>query len=247
MVAIGAAAAGFVQGLSGFPFALVSISIWAWFLDPKLISTLAVFGAFTRQAIAAVTTRRGFHMARLLPFLLGGFCGIPMGVIVLPMLDPLLFKFGLGLLLVLYCPVMLFSARIPVVHAGGRAADALVGMSGGMLGAIAGLSGTLPTVWCTLRGLEKDPQRNIIQNFNLAMLGVTFCVYLWRGMVSAPMLPYLATVGLAAAAPVLLGSRLYTGMSERAFRRLVLSLLMVLGVALLVASVPHVWSRVAGA
>jgi uncharacterized membrane protein YfcA len=120
-------------------------------------------------------------------------------------------------------------------------------MSGGMLGAIAGLSGTLPTLWCTLRGLEKEAQRNIIQNFNLAMLAVTFCVYLARGMVSPPMLPYLATVGLAAAAPVLLGSRLYAGMSERAFRRLVLGLLTLSGVALLLASAPHVWARIVGA
>ena len=36
IVVVGAIVAGFVQGLSGFAFALVAMSIWAWTLDPKL-------------------------------------------------------------------------------------------------------------------------------------------------------------------------------------------------------------------
>ena len=33
LVALGAAVAGFVQGLSGFAFGMVSMSFWAWALD----------------------------------------------------------------------------------------------------------------------------------------------------------------------------------------------------------------------
>lgn len=56
----GAIAAGFVQGLSGFGFALVAMSFWAWSLEPRLAAALAVFGALTGQIIAAATVRRGF-------------------------------------------------------------------------------------------------------------------------------------------------------------------------------------------
>ena len=226
---------------------MVAISVWAWFLDPQLIAPLAVFGALLGQAISAVTTRREFDAKRLWPFLAGGMCGIPLGMAVLPLLDPQLFKFGLGVLLVLYCPVLLLSSQMPPLRAGGRAADGLVGLAGGMLSAIAGLAGTLPTLWCTLRGFEKDAQRAVIQNFNLTMLAVTFVVYLGRGLITASTLPFLATVGLAATVPVLLGGRLYSGMSERAFRRLVLGLLTFSGIALLLASAPQVLSRIAGA
>ena len=41
---LGAAVAGFVQGLSGFAFGMVSMSFWAWALDPRLAAALAVFG-----------------------------------------------------------------------------------------------------------------------------------------------------------------------------------------------------------
>ena len=56
-----------------------------------------------------------------------------------------------------------------------------VGLAGGVMGGLGGFTGVLPTLWCTLRRLDKDVQRAIIQNFNLAMLLVTFITYLATG------------------------------------------------------------------
>ncbi|HVL44037.1 MAG TPA: TSUP family transporter, partial [Acidovorax sp.] len=84
VVMLGAAAAGFVQGLSGFGFSMVAMSVWAWALEPRLAAVLAVCGALTGQVVAAATVRRGFDKARLLPFVLGGLAGIPLGVALLP-------------------------------------------------------------------------------------------------------------------------------------------------------------------
>lgn len=44
VIALGAIAAGFVQGLSGFAFSLVAMSFWAWSVEPTLAAVLAVFG-----------------------------------------------------------------------------------------------------------------------------------------------------------------------------------------------------------
>ncbi|KQV98382.1 sulfite exporter TauE/SafE family protein [Rhizobacter sp. Root1221] len=238
VVAIGAVVAGFVQGLSGFAFGLTAMSFWAWSLDPKLAAALAVFGALTGQVIAAVTVRRGFDLAKLLPFLLGGLVGIPIGVAILPLLDVQVFKAALGLFLILWCPAMLFASHLPKIKAGGRLADGVIGGVGGIMGGLGGFTGTIPTLWCTLRGFQKDEQRAIIQNFNLAALMVTMGVYLAKGIVTRDMLPMFAIVAPAMLVPALLGGRLYVGLSEATFRKLVLCLLTASGVALLVASVP---------
>lgn len=238
VIVLGAVCAGFVQGLSGFAFGLTAMSIWAWTLDPRLAATLAVFGALTGQLIAAVSVRRGFDWRRLAPFLLGGLVGIPMGVAVLPMLDVQLFKAGLGGLLAVWCPAMLLAPSLPKVTAGGRVADAVAGAAGGMLGGLGGFTGVVPTLWCTLRGLPKDEQRAIIQNFNLAALLVTMAMYVAKGLVTREVLPLFAVVAPAMLVPTLLGGRLYRGISEARFRQLVLGLLTVSGVALLASSVP---------
>jgi len=235
-VALGAAAAGFVQGLSGFAFGLVALSFWAWVIDPKLAAALAVAGAFTGQVIAALSVRRGFDIRSLAPFLAGGLAGVPLGILLLPHLDVTLFKMLLGLLLVVWCPAMLLSKDLPRITLGGRLADAFVGMSGGILSGLGGFSGTLPTLWCTLRGYDRDLQRAIIQNFNLAMLGVTLTIYILSGVVTRETVPMLAIVLPSMLIPTLIGTRVYIGISEASFRRIVLALLTASGITLLTSS-----------
>lgn len=243
IVALGAAAAGFVQGLSGFGFGMVSMSFWAWVIDPRLAAVLAVFGSLTGQLLAAFTVRRGFSWALLWPFVAGGLAGIPVGVALLPRLDMDAFKLALGVLLVLWCPAMLMAHALPRITGAGRAADAGVGLVGGVMGGLGGFTGVVPTLWCTLRGYDKDTQRTVIQNFNLSMLAVTMATYLAGGMVTRDMLPYFAVVAPAMLVPSVLGARLYTGISDAAFRRIVLGLLTASGVALLVSAVPRLLAR----
>ena len=242
VVALGAALAGFVQGLSGFAFSMVAMAVWAWWVDPQLVAAMAVFGAFSGQLLAALTVHRSFDLKLLAPFLLGGLAGIPVGIGILPLLDVTLFKLGLGGLLAVICPVMLAAHRLPKVSLGGgganRAADAAAGFVGGVLGGIAGVSGAIPTLWCTLRGMPKDRQRAVIQNFNLGMLGVTLALYVGTGVITRATLPMLAIVLPAMLIPTLLGAKLYIGISEAAFRRIVLGLLTASGLAMLASAVP---------
>lgn len=239
----GAAVAGLVQGLSGFAFGLVATSIWAWWLPPQLVAVMSVFGALTGQVVAAITTHRPLMWPRLAPLLAGGLCGLPVGLWLLPHLDSTSFQLGVGLLLAVWCPLMLFSGRIPRIRRGGRGADALAGLAGGVTGALGGFTGPLPTLWCTLRGWDKDTLRGVVQNFNLAMLALTFAGYLASGVVTRPMLPQMGVVAAALLGPVLLGGRLYSGISPDAFRRVVLAVLACTGVALLSKALPLAWLR----
>jgi len=239
IVALGAITAGFVQGLSGFAFALVSMSFWAWALEPQLASVLAVFGGLTGQVISAISVRRGFNPRLLLPFLAGGLAGVPVGVIILPWLDAHLFKAILGAFLVVWCPAMLLAGHLPPVRFGGRVADCAAGLIGGVMAGIGGFAGPAPTLWCTLRRFGKDTQRSVIQNFNLAALAFTMATYVATGLVKVEMLPMFAVVAMAMLLPVLLGGRLYVGLSDAAFRRIVLALLTASGAAMVVSALPH--------
>jgi uncharacterized membrane protein YfcA len=117
-------------------------------------------------------------------------------------------------------------------------ADTVVGAIGGILGGIGGFTGIAPTLWCTLRGFDKDKQRVVIQNFNLGALLVTMGVYIGTGMITRDMLPMFAIVAPAMLIPTLIGTRVYIGISDQTFRRIVLTLLTGSGLAMLAASVP---------
>jgi uncharacterized protein len=240
----GAVVAGFVQGLSGFAFSMVSMSFWVWALDPKLAAVMAVFGSLVGQVIGVFTVPRALPWRELAPFVLGGLVGIPLGVSVLPHLDAQVFKFGLGAVLVVACPAMLFAAHLPKVSlrppAVAKTADAIAGVGGGVLGGLGGFTGVVPTLWCTLRGFEKAAQRSVVQNFNLATLAVTMLAYVATGAVTAPMWQLLPVMAAAVLVPSLLGARLYHRLSEQAFRRVVLGLLTAAGAVMLVSAAPRV-------
>jgi uncharacterized membrane protein YfcA len=236
----GAVVAGFVQGLSGFAFSMVSMSIWVWALDPKLAAVMAVFGSLVGQVIGVFSVPRTLSLRELAPFLIGGLLGIPIGVVLLPQLDAALFKLGLGLLLVTACPAMLFASKLPRVelrHAVlARVADGLAGVGGGFMGGLGGFTGVIPTLWCTLRGMHKAAQRAVVQNFNIAALTVTMAAYVATGAVTRPMWPLLPAVAAAVLVPSLIGARMYHRLSEQTFRRVVLGLLTLSGAVMLVSS-----------
>lgn len=243
LVVIGAAAAGFVQGLSGFGFSLVAMSFWAWGLTPQLAAVLAAAGAFTGQLFAALTTRRRFETALLWPYLAGGIAGMPLGIWLLPRLDVDLLRAFVGTVLAVWCPAMLLAGRLPRITWGGRGADAVAGAVGGAMGPLGGFTGAIPTLWCTLRGHERDRQRAVIQNFNLALLGVTMLTYSATGIVTAAHLPAIGVVAAALLVPAWIGMRVYIGISALAFRNVVLTLLTASGVALLTAALPKLLAR----
>jgi uncharacterized membrane protein YfcA len=238
VVALGAAAGGFVQGLSGFAFGLVAMAVWAWALDPVLAGPLVVFGSLVGQLLSAGSIRRGFDPRRVLPFVAGGVLGVPLGVALLRHIDPLAFKLAVGVLLVVWCPAMLLARDLPRVAGGGRFADAGAGMLGGVMGGLGGLTGPAPTLWATLRGWDRDAQRAVFQVFNLAMHGLTMAAYLATGTVSAEVARLFLVVAPAMLVPTLIGARLYRRFSDAAFRKVVLGLLAASGAILIATTFP---------
>jgi uncharacterized membrane protein YfcA len=163
---------------------------------------------------------------------------VPLGVALLPHLDPLMFKLGVGVLLLLWCPAMLVSGKIPRITGGGRLADGLVGWIGGIMCGIAGLNGPAPTLWTTLRGWERDRQRAVFQTFSLVTQALTITAYLPTGIIRAGSVWLFAVVVPAMLVPALIGARLYRSFSDTGFRRVVLGLLGLSGAILVATSVP---------
>lgn len=243
LLVAGAALAGLVQGIAGFAFGMVSTSVWVWGLPPQLVAVMAVWGSLVGQVIGFFTVRRAWNLRALAPFLAGLVVGLPIGVWLLPQLDPLGFKLFLGALLVLGCPLLLWQQRLPPValpHTLDRVGDGIAGTVGGVLGGLGGFSGIAPTLWCTLRRYDKDHQRGVIQNFLLVAHTSTMAGYALTGTITAPMLPLLPIVVAAMVVPSWLGARLYAGLSDVAFRRVVLVLLFTSGLLLLGTTLPKV-------
>jgi uncharacterized membrane protein YfcA len=243
VILAGTIIAGFVQGLSGFAFTMTAMAIWAWTIDPQLATATAVFGGMAGQMFGAILMRRDLDLPLLAPLLLGAAIGMPIGVAILPNLDAQLFKTILGTMLAVCCSIMLVADRFPPVRSTGHLGNGVVGFVGGLMGGIGGFTGITPTLWYTLRRFEKIRLRSVVQNFNLVVLTATMVAYFVSGNATVAMIPTFAIVLPAMLIPWWLGSKVYLGMSDQSFRRVVLGLLALSGVAMLVSSLPAVISN----
>ena len=225
-------AAALVAGLAGFAFGLVAAAVWLHVLDPIETAALIIGFGLVVQGYAVWKLRGALSLQRLLPFLIGAACGVPAGVAALEFAKPAWVRAAVGVLLVLYSFYGLARPALKPVKAG-LAGDAGVGFLNGILGGMTGLAGILVTIWCGLRGWNKDEQRAVFQPVGVAIFAMSALWLSARGAVSG------ATVRLfALGLPVLLvgtwaGFKLYGRLDEAGFRKVVLILLLVSGVALL--------------
>jgi uncharacterized protein len=237
VVLLGASLAGFVQGLSGFAFAMVALSVWAWALKPEVAAPLAVFGALLGQLTSLFSIRGGFEWRKIAPFVAGGLFGVPIGVFILHNVDPLRFRLAIGIFLTLYGLYGLLTPKMPTLVFGGRGLDAAVGGIGGMLGGLGGLSGSVPAIWTQLRGWKRDLRRATMQVYNIAMHSLTLTIYAKTGALTGSALPLFAIAAPAMLIASYVGTRFYGRFSEAAFTRMILVLLLLSGAALIYGSV----------
>ena len=235
-IVLGTCLAGFVQGVSGFAFGLVAMSVWAWSIEPQLAGPMVVWGSWIGQILSLGAVRGGLLWRRAVPFVVGGAAGVPVGAWLLRYVDVGVFRGSVGVVLIFYCSAMLFARRLPMVRRGGRLADGAVGALGGVMGGLGGLTGPAPTLWCTLRGWDKDAQRSVFQVFNLAMHSLTLTVYFINGTLTAAMAPAFTLMVPVAILPTFAGVLVYRRVNDRMFRRLVLFLLLISGVLLLASA-----------
>lgn len=233
IVALGAALGGFVQGLSGFAFGLVALSLWAWVLPPQVVAPLVVFGALTGQVASFASFRGGFDRRIILPLIAGGLFGVPIGVFLLHNVDPRGFKLAFGVLLIAYSLVGWVAPRLPKFAGGGQGADAAAGFVGGVFGGLGGMAGTVPASWGLLRGWRPEARRAAMQVYNIAMHVLTLTLYWRTGALQATPWTLYALVLPAMLGPAYWGAKVIKKASETTVTRVILACLFASGLALI--------------
>jgi uncharacterized membrane protein YfcA len=225
--------AGFVQGVSGFAFALIATSLWAWTIEPQLLVPTVVVTSLLGQGVSILSVKKEVKLARATPFLLGGALGVPVGVLILPMLNAGIFRMSIGIILVIYCSVMLRGRRLPVVQGGGKAADGCIGLIAGVMGGATGISGPPIILWCASRGWDKDVQRATFQSFFIGTQILIIGIYIAEGLINARTMQLVMVAALPVIISSWLGSRVFKRFADQHFQKVIFGLLFVSGVTLI--------------
>jgi uncharacterized membrane protein YfcA len=224
---------GVVTGLAGFAFGLVVSGLWLHLITPLEAATLIVAFGLPVQAYGIWRLRHAFNWRHVVPIVIGGTFGAPAGVWLLHLIEPAYLRLGIGVLLVAYSLYGLTRPAVKPLPAH-VPAEIVLGFFNGLLGGMTGLSGVFVTIWCGMRGWSKDEQRAVYQPVLFGSAIVTAVALIYGGAITAKVVHLAAFGAPALALGVWIGFTLYHRVDDATFRKIVLILLLLSGIALIV-------------
>lgn len=235
ILAAGAAAGGFINGLAGFGTALLALGFWLQIMPPVPAVSICVVMSVISGLQGTWVVRQAIleQPRRLARFLIPGVFGVPLGIAALSILDPQAVKLVIGGMMVLYGGFFTARRALPKFDRPTPIIDSLVGFLGGILGGAASLSGALPTMWCSMRTWTKAETRAVLQPFNITVLSLTAAVFLLQGNYTWEVLKLLAIALPISLVFAQIGITVYKRLATDQFRRLLILLMLVSGVVLL--------------
>ena len=227
---------GLVSGVSGFAMGLVVSGVWLHIISPGQNALLIILCGLVTQGSGIWRVRHAINWRVVLPFIIGGAIGVPVGTALLTAVDQNTLRVSMGVLLILYSTYMLARPTL-AVSAGGMPADFAIGAANGLIGGLTGLGGIAVTIWCQLRGGPKDKQRAIFQPVMFATFVMSAISMAFAGAYTLETMKLYAFALPALMIGIWCGIKLYGKLDDAAFRRVILILLLASGVSLIVPTV----------
>ena len=226
-------AGSLAAGLAGFAFSAITGAILFHLVAPIKAVLLLLGCSVTTQVFSISKLWHTMQWRRCVPYLIGGFAGIPIGAELLKNFDAHIFAAGFGLFLICYSLYMLLRPHF-VIREGGRYFEVAAGFAGGITGGATAFPGAFPAVWCSLRGLSKLEQRGIVQPFILLMQIATLIYFSKLGILASATLTTYLWCAPAVVIGTWLGLQLFNRIDDKRFRQVVLLFLLASGGTLLI-------------
>ena len=221
-----------ISTIAGFAFsALAGALLFHLHSDPVYVVGILLISSTARAIYTVWAIRRSINWGELLPYFLGGAVGIPPGLYLLLYTRPELYLLSFGGFLICYAAYALAVPQ-PSIKGGRRVLDVLVGVLGGITGALAAFPGAFLVIWCGARGMEKHRQLALVQPFilimQLATLAALALVQPSRITFAVPLSQFVVPAVVGA----YIGLALYERLTARQLGTFINGLLLVSGIVL---------------
>ena len=224
---------GLTSGLSGFAMGLVVSGVWLHIIAPDQNALLIVLCGLVTQGSGIWRVRKSIEWKAVAPFIVGSALGVPAGTALLTTVNQSTLRLSIGILLVAFSLYSLIRPALKVVQ-GGAARELGVGVANGLIGGLTGLGGIAVTVWSQVRGGTKDAQRAVFQPVMFSTFLMTAIWLTVAGAFTTETLKLYAFALPALGVGIWVGFKLYGKLNDAAFRKIVLSLLLIAGLSLIV-------------
>lgn len=242
--------AGFTQGAVGFGFGMVVMAVLPQLMDVREAVPMVAILCLVVNVVVLWRWRGSLEWRKVLPLLVGGLVGAPVGVLFLTSVDPRFVKGTLGVVLVLYAVGSLLASNRSTsnrnVRDGGtpprraRVREAwgyLAGLVGGTLGGAFNTGGPPAILYATAGRWAPGAFKANLQGFFLLVTVLQVVLFASAGLITPRLLEMDLVALPALVVGVGIGIRVSRSVDPALFRRIILVLLLVLGSSLLIRSI----------
>lgn len=221
----------FTQSMIGFGVALISMPLLIRILEPSDAATLVALFSLPLQVLIIWRYRRSLEIRPFWRVIVGSVIGIPLGVALLSYLDRQIILTALGVLLIGYALYSLLNLRLPEIRQPGWGFG--VGLASGVLSGAYNTGGPPMVIYGTCLRWESAKFKANMQAMLMVNSLIVISAHVLAGHVTTVVLK-----NLAVALPIVLigtacGFWASRYVNERAFKKAVLILLLLIGVRLL--------------
>jgi len=232
LVGCGVFAGALVSGFCGFAFSAVAGAVLLHVLPPSEAVPLMMSCSILVQSYCLFSLRQQIQWRAAAPLILGGLAGLPPALYVMLHAEATELRVGFGVLLAAYAGyTLLRPAALRIAAPELLSRKLLVGFLGGLVGGVTAMPGAVVTVWYDLRGLPKDGQRGLVQPYIAVLQVAALGLLAARGELPESLAGELALALLPLAVGAAVGVALFRRVSDRLFRRAMLSVLLVSGLS----------------
>jgi hypothetical protein len=223
--------AGFLQGLTGFGFGLITLPLLGLFFDIKTIIPLVVMLALCISLIQTFQFRKFIKLKDIYVLIAATVPGIPLGVYTLKQIPAGILAIGLGVLMIVFTTYQLLTKSAPRLL--GLSSTILAGLSSGILGGSIGAGGPPVIVYSTMQPWSKDQTKATLA-FYFSISGMIISMtHAYTGLITQQV-RHLFLISLPTLAiGIFLGTLAYTRISDREYKRLALVIVFFLGCMML--------------
>jgi len=232
LIIAGALAGGFANGLAGFGTGLFALGWWLAAMPPLDAVVTVVIMSLVGGLQGLYAVRNAIDKADQLRFLLPASIGIITGYLVLDAVNVTMLKFLVASLLILFGGFFTFRKTLPKLTKRYLVADMLVGFMGGLFGMVAGMSGAILTMGCSLYDWSKARRRALVQPFNMIVLGTVLVLMAWRGLIGQHIWLVVAVAFPFSIIGTQTGIFVFRRLNDQQFQRLLIWLILASGLVL---------------
>ena len=221
----------FVQAVTGFGLALVSMPLLVLALDIQVASPLVALIGGVAELLLLLHYRADLNIRAVTRLVAASLLGIPVGVLLLRRVDVGVITAVLGLLILLYALYALSGLRLPrLAH---QAWGYGFGFVAGLVGGAYNISGPPVIIYGNCRQWPPAEFKSNLQGFFVVSSYTVIAVHALSGNFSPAVWQNFLIALPAILLALFVGLRLDNHLNPERFRRIVLVVLVVLGASLL--------------